>query len=157
MERHNEARTSEKPTSWVRPSVILYKFATRTFAGWGRSITLNLDDSAYELVNKTANMKGLSVEKALRLLLRKGTATHDSPAEFRRQIDLLREEKETLVERREELSKSFSRLSGEYSTLRYRYHEAFIENRILAMHLCGRGLASKYSDLVDRYIFTKLY
>jgi len=156
METHNGPRTSEKATSWVRPSAILSKFSTRTLPRWGRC-TLNLDDSTYDLVNKTASMKGLPVEEALRLLLRKGIATHDGPAELRRQINLLREEKETLVERREELSKRFSRLSGEHSTLRYRYHEAFIENRILAMHLCGRGLASKYSDLVDRYIFTKLY
>jgi predicted nuclease with TOPRIM domain len=102
-------------------------------------------------------MKGLSIGKALRLLLRKGIGIHDTPAEIRRQIDGLQEQKEALATRRDELSKRFYRLSGEYSTLRYQYHEAFIENRSLAMHLCGRGLADKYSDLVDRYIFTKLY
>jgi len=88
-------------------------------------------------------MKGVCIEEALRLLLRKGMGIHDTPGEIRRQIDSLREQKEALATRQEELSKKFSRLSGEYSTLRYRYHEAFIENRILAMHLCGRGLASK--------------
>jgi len=102
-------------------------------------------------------MKGLSIEEALRLLLRKGIGIHDTSAEVRCQIDALQEQKEALAARREELSKKFSKLSGEYSTLRYRYHEAFIENRILAMHLCGRGLASDHGDLVDRYIFTKLY
>jgi predicted nuclease with TOPRIM domain len=102
-------------------------------------------------------MKGVAIEEALRLLLLKGMCTHDTPDEIRRQIDALQEQQETLATRREELSKKFSRLSGEYSTLRYRYHEAFIENRVLAMHLCGRGLASKYNDLVDRYIFTRLY
>jgi len=157
VEAHSEPRTSEKATSRVRPSAILSKFSACMFTRWGRSISLNLDDSTYELVNRTANMKGLSFEKALRLLLRRGIVIHDSPAELRRQIDLLREEKETLARCRDELARSFSRFSGEYSTLRYRYYEAFSENRILAMHLCGRGLASKFSDLVERYIFTKLY
>lgn len=157
MEARSELRTSEKATGRAGVSVILSKLSTHAFTHWGRFITLNLDDSTYQLISRTANMKGLSIEKALRLLLRKGIGIHDTPAEIRRQIDALQEQKEALATRRDELSKRFYRLSREYSTLRYRYHEAFIENRSLAMHLCGRGLADKYSDLVDRYIFTKLY
>jgi hypothetical protein len=102
-------------------------------------------------------MKGLSIGKALRLLLRKGISICDTPAEIRRQIVGFQEQKEALTMRRDGLANRFYRLSGEYSTLRYRYHEAFIENRNLAMHLCGRGLADKYIDLVERYVFTKLY
>ena len=157
MEARSELRTSEKATGRAGVSVILSKLSTHAFTRWGRFITLNLDDSTYQLISRTANLKGLSIGKALRLLLRKGIGIHDTPAEIRRQIDALQEQKEALATRRDELSKRDYRLSGEYSTLRYRYHEAFIENRVLAMHLCGRGLASNYSDLVDRYIFTKLY
>ena len=157
MEARSELRTSEKAASRAGVSVILSKLSTHAFTRWGRFITLNLDDSTYQLISRTANMKGLSIGKALRLLLRKGIGTHDTPTEIRRQIDSLQEQKEALATRRDELSKRFYRLSGEYSTLRYQYHEAFIENRSLVMHLCGRGLADKYSDLVDRYIFTKLY
>jgi len=157
LEARSELRTSEKATGRAGVSVILSKLSTHAFTRWGCFITLNLDDSTYQLISRTANMKGLSIEKALRLLLRKGIRIHDTPAEIRRQIDALQEQKEALATRRDELSKRFYRLSAEYSTLRYRYHEGFIENRSLAMHLCGRGLADKYSDLVDRYIFTKLY
>jgi hypothetical protein len=157
LEIRSELRTSEKAAGRAGVSVTLSKLSTHAFTHWGRFITLNLDDSTYQLISRTANFKGLSIQKALRLLLRKGIGIHDTPAEIRRQIDGLREQKEALATRRDELSKRFYRLSGEYSTLRYQYHEAFIENRVLAMHLCGRGLADKYSDLVNRYIFTKLY
>jgi len=157
LEARSELRTPEKATGRAGVSVILSKLSTHAFTRWGRFITVNLDDSTYQLISRTANMKGLSIEKALRLLLRKGIGIHDTPAEIRRQIDALQEQKEALATRRDKLSKRFYRLSAEYSTLRYRYHEGFIENRSLAMHLCGRGLADKYSDLVDRYIFTKLY
>jgi len=157
LEAHSQLRTFEKATSRVGLSTILSRLSAHALARYGRFITLNLDDSTYQLISRPADMKGVCIEEALRLLLRKGMGIHDTPGEICRQIDSLREQKEALATRQEELSKKFSRLSGEYSTLRYRYHEAFIENRILAMHLCGRGLASKYSDLVDRYVFTKLY
>jgi hypothetical protein len=157
LEARSELPTSEKAATRSRVSIILSKLSTNGFTPWGRFITLSLDDSTYELISRTANIKGLSIQKALRLLLRKGIGIRDTPAEIRRQIDALREQRETLVTRAGELSERFGRLSAEYSTLRYGYHEAFVENRVLAMHLCGRGLADKYKDLVDRYIFTKLY
>jgi len=159
MEAHSQLRTSEKATGQVglRLSTILSKFTAHALNRWGRFITVDLDDSTYQLLSMTAKMKGVVIEEALSLLLRKAMQMHDTPGEVRGQIDALQEKQQTLAKRREELFEKFSRLSQEYSTLRYRYHEAFIENRILAMPLCGRGLASKYSDLVDRYVFTKLY
>ncbi len=157
MEAHGKLRASEGATGSVGVSAVVPKLSVHAFTRWGRFITLHLDDSTYQLISRTAGTKELSVRKALRLLLRKGISIHDTPAEIRLQINVLQKQKEALATSGGELSERFGRLSAEYSTLRYRYHEAFVENRVLAMHLCGRGFADKYKDLVDRYIFSKLY
>ena len=117
-----------------------------------RWVTFSCDRDDLERLRYIARRNDLDELTLLREVLAEGAKIQDVTAQEDRLLRL-RQEREQLLEKRDKLAETFAKLTLADSTLRYRYYERYSQNKSLTLNPCGLGLGTKFSELLDRYLF----